>query len=280
MPFNETVDALGQVRPKTYVLIVCQSSFGEEGFQLRQAIRQSWASETKILPATVVFLLGDPRNSTQQAELEEESKTFGDILQENFVDAYNNLTLKSMFMLKFVSGQISSLPEDSIKFLLKVDDDCFVNIKALLKYSNILARYSNTMVGHVLGEDSPVIRPRENSTTQRYTTKWEVPFYIYQGKETFPNALSGSGYLMRSDDVGCLYRQGLDVPFVNLEDIFITGLAAKRCRLKLRSSPKFHFLGKHICHLRPQDILVHNIKDPQKMRDFFEVVRGKKPCKS
>lgn len=233
--------------------------------------------ESKQYPATVIFLLGNAQNSSEQIELEKESAKFGDILQEDFVDTYENLTLKSMHMLKFVSGLIDST--DAVKFLLKVDEDCFVNLKSLLKYTNILARYDQTIVGHVLGEDSPVIRPRENSTTQRYTTKWEVPFYIYQNKTTFPNALSGSGYLVRSEDVGCLYRRGLEVPFVNLEDIFITGLAAKKCRLKLRSSPKFHYLGQSLCHVRPQDILVHNVKEPQKMRDFFDVVRGKKSCK-
>jgi len=38
-----------------------------------------------------------------QSGLEQESQMFGDILQENFVDTYNNLTLKTMFMLKFLS---------------------------------------------------------------------------------------------------------------------------------------------------------------------------------
>jgi beta-1,3-galactosyltransferase 1 len=194
---------------------------------------------------------GIPQNKTLQSELEKESKLYGDILQESFVDAYNNLTLKSMFMLKFVTSFMDSAPQDSVKFLLKVDDDCYVNLKALLKYNSILAKYSHTMVGHVLGQDSPVIRPASNST-ERYTTKWEVPFYIYPKKETFPNALSGSGYLMRSEDLDCLYRRGLETPFVNLEDIFITGLAAKQCRLKLRSSPKFHFMGLHVCHIRHQ----------------------------
>lgn len=47
LPFNETVSALGSVRPRIYALIVCQSSFGEAGYELRQAIRQSWASGTK-----------------------------------------------------------------------------------------------------------------------------------------------------------------------------------------------------------------------------------------
>ena len=119
----------------------------------------------------------------------------------------------------------------------------------------------------------------QNSTTHPYTEKWEVPFYIYPNRDTFPNALSGSGYLMRAEDLSCLYARGLETPFVNLEDIFITGLAATQCHLKLRSSPKFHFLGKHICHVKPQDILVHNVKEPRKMKLFLEVIRGRKSCK-
>ncbi len=45
----------------------------------------------------------------------------------------------------------------------------------------------------------------------------------FLSKETFPNALSGSGYLTKAEDLSCMYRQGLETPFLNLEDIFITG---------------------------------------------------------
>ncbi len=57
--------------------------------------------------------------------------------QESFVDSYNNLTLKSMFMLKFATNLLPSTP---FGFLLKVDDDAFVNVRALVKYSSVLAR--------------------------------------------------------------------------------------------------------------------------------------------
>lgn len=54
---NETVSALGQVQTKTHVLIVCQSSFLTQGFELRQAIRESWATDAKNLPVSVIFIL-------------------------------------------------------------------------------------------------------------------------------------------------------------------------------------------------------------------------------
>jgi len=57
LSLNETVSALGQVHPKTHILIVCQSSFHSQGFELRKAIRESWATDAKDLPITVVFIL-------------------------------------------------------------------------------------------------------------------------------------------------------------------------------------------------------------------------------
>jgi hypothetical protein len=35
--------------------------------------------------------------------VEEESRMYGDILLENFNESYNNLTIKSLMMLKFIS---------------------------------------------------------------------------------------------------------------------------------------------------------------------------------
>ena len=75
--------------------------------------------------------------SSQQLHVDSKpSKSFP---QENFVDSYNNLTLKSMFMLKFATTQLDSTP---FGFLFKVDDDTFVNVKALVKYTTVMARYT------------------------------------------------------------------------------------------------------------------------------------------
>ena len=72
----------------------------------RQAIRKTWAKDQAILPAHVIFLLGKTYNDEvpvppMNHSLEEEIATFNDILQASFQDTYANLTLKSMFMLKY-----------------------------------------------------------------------------------------------------------------------------------------------------------------------------------
>ncbi len=44
-----------------------------------------------------------------------------------------------MFMLKFVTNYIEL--NHQLGFLLKVDDDSFLNLKALTKYSTVMTRY-------------------------------------------------------------------------------------------------------------------------------------------
>lgn len=64
----------------------------------------------------VVFLLGLPNHdndSTIQNKIEEESEKYGDVIQEGFIDSYNNLTLKSIMMLKWINNNCN----DSGKFI-------------------------------------------------------------------------------------------------------------------------------------------------------------------
>ena len=52
----------------------------------------------------------------------------GDIIQENFLDSYNNLTLKSILMLKYVKNNC----ENKVKYVMKCDDDTFINVPNLI----------------------------------------------------------------------------------------------------------------------------------------------------
>ena len=65
--------------------------------------------------------------------INEESEKHRDILVVNVLDSYMNLTLKSVFMLKYLSD-ISGLYE-SLQTVLKTDDDCYVNIPGEIGFS-------------------------------------------------------------------------------------------------------------------------------------------------
>ena len=72
----------------------------------------------------VNFVLG--LQGSMSDVINEESEKHRDILVVNVLDSYMNLTLKSVFMLKYLSD-ISGLYE-SLQTVLKTDDDCYVNI--------------------------------------------------------------------------------------------------------------------------------------------------------
>ena len=62
-----------------------------------------------------VFLVGLPANDNMQMRLRNESATYGDIVQQNFVDSYRNLTFKTLMGLEYVTKHC-----DQAKYILKV----------------------------------------------------------------------------------------------------------------------------------------------------------------
>lgn len=52
----------------------------------------------------IVFLLGQTENNETQEQIVNESRTYNDLIQESFFDSYNNLTLKSVMMLKWITN--------------------------------------------------------------------------------------------------------------------------------------------------------------------------------
>ena len=58
-----------------------------------------------------------------------------------------------MFMLKYGAD----LPVDQVRYIMKVDDDSYVNLKRLMIYTEIFEKRCNQhcILGHVLGPNSP-----------------------------------------------------------------------------------------------------------------------------
>lgn len=88
---------------------------------------------------------------------------------------------------------------------------------------------------------------------------------------------------MKSHIAKCLYEKGLQIPFINLEDVFITGLAADKCKdegVVLRNSPRFHFMGRHLCLVKKYDILVHRLKKKQDMINVYDRLHKRLKCQT
>lgn len=56
----------------------------------------------------IVFLIGQIEDDQIQKQIDEEDYIYNDLIQERFLDSYDNLTLKSVMMLKWVKNNCIS----------------------------------------------------------------------------------------------------------------------------------------------------------------------------
>lgn len=94
-------------------------------------------------------------DSFLQNAIAEESKLYNDIIQERFQDTYNNLTLKSCMLLKWVTSNCSSS-----KFLMKSDDDMFVNVPMFLQTLKALTKSTGVLLGSLICNAKPIQDPQ------------------------------------------------------------------------------------------------------------------------
>ena len=72
--------------------------------------------------------------------------------------------------------------------------------------------------------------------------KWAVPYWMYPS-EHFPMSISGTGYMFPVSIAECLIKSATKVPFLILEDVYVTGLLSKLCDVSLKNSAQFEYMG-------------------------------------
>lgn len=99
-----------------YKIILAIKSLAQNTAE-RDAIRRTWGNETLIAkyPTKRVFLLGRPQTATEsQQEIEDESNKYGDILQGDFEDSFQNLTLKDYLFLSWFSEKCDAKYDQTV----------------------------------------------------------------------------------------------------------------------------------------------------------------------
>ncbi|KAG5676379.1 hypothetical protein PVAND_006220 [Polypedilum vanderplanki] len=218
------------------------------------------SSQSNINLATfrvsVVFLLGispTDMSDEQQYEINYENEVYGDIIQENFLDSYNNLTLKSILMLKWVTNNCA----DKVKYIMKSDDDTFINVPNLLHvllggtvplYKSTLPYYDKTTIyvtksKNRLSETKHLLLGYKFCNAKKISntnSKWYVPNYLYSG-DYYPDYLSGTAYLFTFDTALMLYNGSISVPLFHLEDVYLTAFVAEKVKIKRTHHPLFFY---------------------------------------
>ncbi|NXI81391.1 B3GT5 galactosyltransferase, partial [Rhipidura dahli] len=92
--------------------------------------------------------------------LQEEDRLHGDLLQQDFLDTYNNLTLKTLMGLEWVSRFCPNAT-----YVMKADHDVFLNLEFLARRLLQPPR-SHFLTGYVYRRTGPLRNP---------AYKWFVP---------------------------------------------------------------------------------------------------------
>ena len=141
-------------------------------FDHRRIIRNTWANHTLFPTTKAVFIVGDAKNTTINRLLVEEFKLYGDIVQEDFIDTYTNLTIKTIAAMKW-----GSLFCNGAKFMLKIDDDLIVNSHALMPFVESYDKPLRKTILCLINHKSLVIR---DPTSKFYVTKKMFNEEFYQ----------------------------------------------------------------------------------------------------
>ena len=138
-------------------------------FETRSVLRRTVLAETS-LRMNHVFLLGQPMDKEMQLRMYAESRQYGDIVQQSFLDHYYSLTNKTQMGLHWVVEHCRQA-----QFILKVDEDVFFNITRMMASINNIIGNQNYLYGSCLFHSAPYRDP-----ASPYYISYEVfPFSEY-----------------------------------------------------------------------------------------------------
>ncbi|XP_003696966.1 beta-1,3-galactosyltransferase 5-like [Apis florea] len=233
--------------------------------EARMAIRQTWGHFGQRSDISILFMLGATMDSKVETILRKEQKTYNDVIRGKFLDSYSNLTLKTISTLEWVDNYCSK-----VKFLLKTDDDMFINVPRLQAFAIKHARDKNVIFGRLAKKWKPI----RNKKSKYFVSQAQFKHAV------FPDFTTGPAYLLSSDIVRKLYDAALDQTYLKLEDVFVTGIVADKLGIKRTHANEF--LNKKIsysaCNVQ-RGISIHMVKYSEQFDLWKKLFDGKSKCK-
>ena len=184
-----------------------------ENIKRRVLIRETWAKRSLFPNLRLVFMMGYTFESKTNELLKLEYNTYKDIVQQDFIDSYRNLTYKCIMSLNWINTYCPNL-----EYIIKTDDDVIVNTFGLVSYLNEL---NNKNVSYrtkkLICNGWSGVRVSRNKNYKWYISKEEYPH------EKFNKYCCGFAILFTGDLVALLYNQTFYTKYFWVDDYYMTG---------------------------------------------------------
>ena len=235
---------------KLFVLIMVLTAPAH--FDRRNIIRKTWATDPSLkVRWKTMFLLGQAvGDSTEKEYLEAEEVMYRDFIRGAQREGYYNLTLKTEMGLEWAAKYCD------FQFLLKADDDVFVNPYRLMDYlKKPDTPETELYLGFVMEDHAPLRGGKYGVSVEEYN------------KTRYPDFCSGPAYVLSAD----LVHKLVDVFDVKkplkLEDVYIATLV-EELGVKAVRHHGFHSLQFGPCQ-HYKDTVVYHRASIQCMEELF-----------
>lgn len=176
-------------------------------FERREIIRQTWGTYAETEKVKLLFFVGDNQNPETQEALEKESDENHDIIQENYIESYWNLTRKTVGQMKWKQEYCNEA-----KYIAHLDDDVFVNVPAVLE--------------QLRQDDRPdwvSCMVKMGTAPVRRTGKYAVTKEEF-GADRYPGACQGPCYFINDLANNKIVEESFKHEEFKLEDMYVTGV--------------------------------------------------------
>ena len=194
---------------KLFLLILVATA--PENIDRRNVIRKTWASDPSLnIKWKSVFLVGQAKDNSQEEHLEAERLMYNDLIRGAQKETYQNLTLKTQMGLEWAAKYCD------FQFVMKTDDDVFVNPYRLMDYLGSSDTFKTKLyLGYV----------RRNGIPHRQG-KYAVSVEEYN-KTRFPDFCGGVGIVLSADLVLKMVQLFDAKKPLKLEDVYIGTLVER-----------------------------------------------------
>uniref|UniRef100_F1L5U0 Hexosyltransferase n=1 Tax=Ascaris suum TaxID=6253 RepID=F1L5U0_ASCSU len=206
--------------PQLKLLIIVHTAI--EHFHRRQIYRDMYGEKFyQKQGVAILFVLGVSANEDRNKRILEESSTYHDIIQEDFLDVYRNLTWKALSWLRFIDENCSN-----VRYVLKIDDDVIFDLFAVIKYLGINSNRTIPIDDHkriICGLcDKGSLFPQRDRSNKWFVTKEEYEYDFY-----YPYC-RGLQYIISPSTAKSIRNAAIGEKYFWIDDYFITGHLAHK----------------------------------------------------
>ena len=236
---------ISQTKCAHYYIVVILTTSNIYDFNRRMLIRNTWGNDRNLKKHRwkIFFLVGLTYQNETMQTLSCESEMFDDIIYGDIHEHLNNLTAKIQMGFEWV------LTYCNFKYLLKTDDDIFVNVPILFQFlQDKHTERTKLYAGHVQFE------ARVHRTGKYAVSKKEY------WKKVYPRYCSGGGFVLSTDVVMKMTAHFDDIKPLRISDAYVGELALRSGVDSFHDDRFFMFQDESKCIYNENVILYHPVK--------------------